>query len=828
MNKPQQLNDINRLQIEVESLQLANASLEQQLIADAEYTTDIMRLLEQQKNELAGVNQRLKDQAEFIQRVMDTTNALVIVLDPEGRLRQVNRLCTERLIDSNMSIEGAVLDNWLHPEEQESLLDHLPELPWKIISPFYELLRRHGFYSREHRIKERNGSYSHYLLEASMLYNPQGKNEGAVVSATDITPIKKQQDLLQRSEKLLKEAQHIAQLGHWELEIPTGKMTYSEEVGRILELDSSKAFQSIGEFLQSVHPDDRIALEATYKSSLSSTEPYSSEYRLLFNDGRIKWIQNRLVTYFNHDGNAVRTIGTMQDITSKYLAEEQLRLAACVFENSQNGILITDADAKIIKVNRVFCEITGYTANAVLGRKPSLLRSGHHDNNFYIQLWSELKKSGEWQGEIWNRRKNGELYQELLSISAIYDKNGAVQQYVGIFTDLTEQRRLEEQLRQSQKLEAIGTLVGGIAHDFNNTLAAIQGNVDLARLFVADSQAVSSKLDDIERLGEHSAEIIQQLLTFSRKRLVKMAPISLNLLFSQQQRIVKSFIPENIEFNLQLCEEPLTVMGDMPQLQQVLLNLFNNSRDALVGCVVPQIDCRCKFFEADSEFLKKHPELETHRLAHILVRDNGDGISEEDLPHIFEPFFTTKEVGKGTGLGMSMVYGSMQTHRGVIEVESIKQQGTSVHLYLPLVDAVEQPMRNNEKTEHSPSDDLTILLVDDNENVRETYSEALKSQGYNVVTAYDGQNAIECFEQLGQSIDLVVSDIVMPRMGGFQAIVQMQEKRPDLPVIFITGYDPETNVPLELRDKCLVICKPFSLRSLIDLIQEVLVDRKQL
>jgi len=526
------------------------------------------------------------------------------------------------------------------------------------------------------------------------------------------------------------------------------------------------------------------------------------------------------------DTNAKTGVCFIIDITENKMADQAQKLATTVFLSSKEAIMVTDKSAAIKAVNPAFTKITGYTADEVIDQNPKILGSGEHDDRFFADMWKSLALTGSWKGELWNRRKNGELFKELLSISAILDTNDQVSQYVGIFADITEQHRLEEQLRQSQKMEAIGTLVGGIAHDFNNTLAAIQGNLYLAKMNIADNPAVEEKLEVIEKLGVHSAEIIQQLLTFARKGHVKMVPISLNSMFAGMLRITKSYIPENIHLKFSICEQPLFVKGDVSQLQQVVLNLITNSRDALVNISDPQIECHLTTFIADKLFLNAHPNFQTNQLACIMVKDNGVGISSEHLKQVFDPFFTTKDIGKGTGLGMSMVYGAIQTHGGFINLQSKPNKGTTVYIYLPQISAEQNNLPASNTLPDFSENQFTLLLVDDNQNVRDVYAEAIESLGYRVVTASTGREAVQVFDSQSDFIHLVISDIVMPDMDGFQALEIMRVLQPNLPVIFITGYDPETSIPKALRDNSYLLSKPFDMSDLMFVIQHMLTQAK--
>lgn len=254
--------------------------------------------------------------------------------------------------------------------------------------------------------------------------------------------------LLHQSERLFKEAQHIAQLGHWELDLTRNRLTWSEEVYRIFELDPKDSPPTYEAFLALVHPDDRAAVDEAYTSSLRTRRPYAIVHRLLFADGRVKWVHERCVTHYDEEGRPLRSIGTVQDVTAQHLADEQLHLAATVFDNSLNGILITDHKTHVLKINRAFSEILGYGPDEVLGQQISMLKSEHHDKHFYQALWNTLNRDGKWQGEIWVRRKDGEEIPLWQNISAVHDGGGKTIHYVGIFYDLSEQKKFAEHIHR--------------------------------------------------------------------------------------------------------------------------------------------------------------------------------------------------------------------------------------------------------------------------------------------------------------------------------------------------------------------------------------------
>ncbi len=433
--------ELERLRAEVEALRLANTALEAQMLAGMEQSDAMLREVESQRNALRAAHQGQRTLSGFVQRVMDTAGSLVIVLGPDGRVRLANRRCEEALGEAARDLEGRVLDELLPGDERMVLAAVLPALPWKVLSPLYETVRRQGNYSAEHRLAGCNGQYRHYLFDAAMLHDPQGKEEGAVVNATDITLLKQQEARLRRSESLLKEAQRLAHMGSWELDLETGKLSWSDEVFRIFEVDPKNFGASYEAFLAAIHPDDRDRVNQAYTDSLHTGKEYSIAHRLLCAAGRVKWVNERCTTYYAEDGNPLRSIGTIQDITHQREADESLRLAATVFDSSLNGILITSPDGTILRVNQAFSEITGYTMAEAVGQTPRLLKSEHHDAAFYQEMWEKLQREGGWQGEIWDRHRDGHVIPMWQSITAVRDDQGEISHYIGIFFDITEQKQ---------------------------------------------------------------------------------------------------------------------------------------------------------------------------------------------------------------------------------------------------------------------------------------------------------------------------------------------------------------------------------------------------
>ncbi|MFA6468453.1 MAG: PAS domain S-box protein [Bacteroidota bacterium] len=506
-------------------------------------------------------------------------------------------------------------------------------------------------------------------------------------------------------------------------------------------------------------------------------------YRMKKKDGSEVWVEDHGRYIYDEAGNILYHEGILRDVTERRRAEEELKIAATVYKAVGEAIVVTDASNKIVDINPAFTKLTGYSKEEAIGNTPSMMKSGKMDLQFYEEMWRSLKKTGMWQGEIINRRKNGELFDEWLSISTIHDAQGEVFQYVGLFSDITEQKRMQVQLLQSQKLESLGTLAGGIAHDFNNLLAMLLGNAELLKKHLVNDDKLKRYVDQIIDVSHRGVSISKQLLFFSRQSELNLQPISLSHIIEDVKNMLQHFIPKTISVMTDIDVVNGIIDGDAGHLHQIILNLCLNAKDAMGEHGSITIRERM----ADPAVIREKFSFEAQRpFVSISVTDTGTGIDEEHMGKIFDPFFTTKEKGKGTGLGLSIVNGLVRSHHGFIDVETHKGIGTTFTLYFPTSNSLSEELIAADQEESIAG--KTILVVDDEEVLRDALKENLEHAGCVVLTAPDGFAALDIYRTHGRVIDLIISDLGMPNMSGEEMFDRLKKVNPEVKVIISSGY----------------------------------------
>ncbi len=400
------------------------------------------------------------------------------------------------------------------------------------------------------------------------------------------------------------------------------------------------------------------------------------------------------------------------------------------------------------------------------------------------------------------------------------DMNGKTTGFIAAGLDISQYTEAslaliesQKQLMQAQKMEALGTLVGGIAHDFNNMLASVTANVYLAKHDIEGPPEALNRLDSIETVAFRASEMISQLLSFARKKSVTFERMSLDSFTKELYQFLRPSIPESISFLLHIHGNSIMIKGDAAQLQHMLINLINNAQDALEGVTNPTISLSLETFHADDTFVEKRNHFIQGDYAHLMVKDNGQGIPKQQLEKIFEPFFTTKDVDKGTGLGLSMVYGMVKTHNGFIETESEEGSGTTFHLYFPLTSSGKQIAEPSEQMIITGNGEY-ILVVEDNAELRNITRQLLEKINYNVLEASDGIEAMHLFNDNRDKVKLIMTDLKMPNLGGKEMMVRIHRETPGVKVIYCTGYIEEGADDDIASDGDQILIKPYSIMTL--------------
>ena len=498
---------------------------------------------------------------------------------------------------------------------------------------------------------------------------------------------------------------------------------------------------------------------------------------------------------------------------------DQARLVIAV-ENTAEVIIITDIEGNIQYVNPAFEKITGYSRAEAAAQNFTLLDSGQHDPSFFEQMWDCLKRGEVWRGRFINRKKDHSLYQSDATISPVKNTTGQIINYVSVQRDVTREIQLEKQLRQAQKMEAIGTLAGGIAHDFNNLLLGIQGNISLSLLDLGSESPIVSNLKKIEQYVQNGVELTRQLMGFARggKYQVRLTDINRLLI---EQNLLFSRANKAVVFKEEFDTELWNVEADQDQIEQVILNIYMNALQAM-----PEggtLTVRTENLTIDKERFTPY-RVKAGDYVKISVIDTGIGMDEKTQRRIFDPFFTTRDMGRGTGLGLASVYGIIKNHEGFINVESQKNRGTRLEFFLP---ASRKPAPQKQlAVEKLSRGQGTVLLVDDEEMIIDVGKRMLDKLGYETLTAMNGTEALEIYKTRGNDISLVILDMVMPKVSGGETFDRLKQINPTIKVILCSGYSIDGQATEILERGCnAFIQKPFNLKTLSQHIRAVLNNK---
>jgi two-component system cell cycle sensor histidine kinase/response regulator CckA len=629
---------------------------------------------------------------------------------------------------------------------------------------------------------------------------------------------KGKEEALRESEKQYRNLVDNALVGIYKTDLEGNVLYVNEALINMMEFESYEDMKSVGVLARYSNLDDRDIFIKTIKETGKVND---FEVDLLTKSGGVK---NVILTGVL-EGDVIS--GMILDITDrKQAAEERIRLATAV-EQAAESVIISDRRGTIHYVNPAFERLSGFSSEDIVGKNFRILKSEIHDETFYREMWQTISNGMTWAGRISNRMKDGSLRQFETTISPLRDKNGAILNFVSVNRDVTQEVALEAQLFQAQKMEAVGTLAGGIAHDFNNLLQVIQGYTEVLQSEVGRNKSGLEALQKIHRSAKRGAELTRQLLTFSRKVQSERRPLDLNREVEQVKRLLERTIPKMIEIELYLSESPAVVSADPIQVEQAIMNLAVNAKDAMPegGKIVIETE-RVKL---DEQFCKTHLGARPGEYVLLSISDTGHGMDREILEHVFEPFYTTKDVGKGTGLGLAMVYGIVKNHEGYILCYSEINTGTSFKIYLPAMEQSGQRQKPDKMDDFFRGGVETILLVDDEEYIRDLGVELLTDAGYKVLTATDGEEGLKLYRKEQKKIDLIILDLVIPGMGGKKCYEEILKINPKAKILIVSGYSANGpgKAALEAGAKGFV-GKPFDVSHLLETIREILDEESKM
>jgi two-component system, cell cycle sensor histidine kinase and response regulator CckA len=729
-------------------------------------------------------------------------------LDEDGNLLEVNAAWLSLLGYARHEVIGKRFADFLSPRVRERFKET------------FGAFKRDGYVKGvEQEIVRKDQSIIDVSIDGRIAKSEEGVFKHTHCVFQDITQRKRAEQALLESEQRYRAIFNTALVG---IDLLDSQARYLEVNATLCHFlgYSSEELRNLS-FLDVTHPDDVIRSRELYMSLVQGNrENYRLEKRYVRKDGATVWADLASSVIRDADGEFRAVVGVVRDITQYKASEEaRIRLEAAV-EHAAETVEITDAQATIVYVNPSFERTTGYTREEAVGTNPRILQSGHHDKAFYQDMWRTIGSGKIWRGRLINKKKDGTLFEEDVSISPIRNDSGEIVNYVAVKRDVTKEVSLQEQLLQAQKMEAIGTLAGGIAHDFNNIL---QVGLGYSELLLEDEELPALFRSDLKKIHESSrrgADLVQRLLTFSRKTEIKPQPLNLNRRITEIRKMLERTIPKMIDIRLNLGENLATVSADPTQIDQLLMNLVVNARDAMPEGGQLVIATANVFL--DEDYAKGH--LGTDSGHHILltVTDTGSGMDKETVQHIFEPFYTTKAVGEGTGLGLAMVHGIVRQHNGHIRCYSEPGQGTTFKILLPALvsNGDAEPVKIAAMPQGGTE---TVLLVDDEEPIRDLGARILTRAGYTVITAFNGKEALDRYRERAHEIALVVLDLIMPEMGGKQCLEVLLSLDPSLKVVIASGYSAigPAQDALSAGAKGF-IDKPYDIRQMLQVVRKVL------
>jgi PAS domain S-box-containing protein len=756
----------------------------------------------------------LRESEERFRTIANAAPALIWLADAGNRCTWFNRPWLEFTGRALAAELGTGWMSGIHPDDLAG----------------YETADAAGFERRasieqEYRLRRHDGEYRWLLERGAPLHGPDGTFHGYVGSCVDITDRKRAEEAFRASEEWLRLALKGARAGVWEWDLVTGQVTWSPELFELLGLDPETTIASSELFVDTIHPDDREAALEAFRAAAARGGRFESEFRGIRRaDGATVWLSSAGRVDHDEQGRPVRAWGINQDVSLGKASEAQLRLALAA---SQAGVWSLEVATGRTRWSPETYLLFGFDP----GRSepsPAEWQSRIHPDDVGRTTQSVLDalagRSSEYRAEY--RIVHPERgVRWLIGVGRVERAaDGTPVRMDGINLDVTERRETEARLHQAQRVQSVGRLAGGIAHEVNNLMTAVLGFGAFATKQLERDHPALPEVEQMIKAGERAAAITRQLLAFTRQQVLRPALLDLNTVVRELIPVLERLLGAEHSLVLHLGLGLGEVQADRGQLEQVLVNLALNSRDALAAG--GSVTITTEPAELDGDAVRRHPGIELRRGRYLLlsVSDTGTGMDDTTRARVFEPFFTTKPVGQGTGLGLSTVYGIVKQSGGYVWLYSEPGLGTVVKVYLPVSETAASISGTTAPTVGVPGARGEIVLVaEDEAMVRSLARRTLELHGYRVVEAADGRAALELLERLEGEVDLVLSDAVMPELSGRALGEIIGARWPGIPVIYMSGYPGK-----EVVDRGLVIpdapfvAKPFTPEALARRTREVL------
>jgi two-component system cell cycle sensor histidine kinase/response regulator CckA len=740
--------------------------------------------------------------ADLYRLIIDAASEGVWVIDADGITTYANPKLASLLGYEPQELVGRAAIDFVGPEDHERALASL------------ESRRRGEWSTSEWTLHGRNGPVD-VQASASSFFDGD-EFVGAVSIVVDLTERKRVEQALRDSEERFRRLAENEQdiVYRYRLE-PPGYEYVSPAVLPLTGYTPEELYADPQIANEIVHPDDRPLLERVLLER--RTEP--TVYRCIRKGGEIVWMEDRFSVVRDDEGRVVAFEGIARDVTAQKRAEEELRASETrfrtIFDNSLLPMIVFDDERRYVDVNPAACALVGLTRDEMLKLRIDDLSESPEDAE---QLMATLQAEGQIGGIYRVKAPDGTVRDVEFQAKA----NIQPGQHLAMAYEVTERKQLEAQLRQAQKMEAIGRLAGGVAHDFNNQLASIRLYADLALSSLgSDEERVRRELEGLQRVTDRAASLTRQLLAFGRRQMLNPSALDLNEVVVLAETMLGRLIGENITLVTDIEPELETVVADPAQLEQLIVNLVVNARDAISGDGT--ITIRTENADLMREDGRGIASFVPGRYVVLTVVDTGTGMDAETRAHVFEPFFTTKRTGAGTGLGLATAYGFVKQTGGYIWVDSEPGEGSTFTVALPAVTETQPAPLDHPPAMEPVGGAETILLVEDEEIVRTVTAEILEDAGYTVLSAANGREALELAAAFEGPIDVLLTDWLMPEMGGPEVAIGLRAVRPELKVIFMSGYAEGEAVLDQLeRGAAAFLAKPFSAAELARTLRHVL------